>query len=90
MRSYLWENIKPVEENNRERLNKMGPAPQGGIYHKPGTEDFTNNRRHQSQTSINDQIFNINVSSLKQEKEKKKLGFIDLIKQNPRTWSETE
>lgn len=31
-------------------MNEMGPAPEGGIYHKPGTEDFTNNRRHESQT----------------------------------------
>lgn len=70
MRSYLWKNIKPVEENNRERLNKMGPAPQGGIYHKPGTEDFTKNWRHQSQTSINDQIFNINIFLFNWEKGK--------------------
>ena len=28
----------------------MGPSPEGGIYHKPGTEDFTDNRRHESQT----------------------------------------
>lgn len=29
----------------------MGPASKGGIYHKPGMEDFTDNWRHQSQTS---------------------------------------
>lgn len=51
MKDYSWKNIKPEEENNRERLNKMGPAPEGGVYHKPGIIYFTKNWRHQSQTS---------------------------------------
>ena len=29
----------------------MGPASQRGIYHKPGTENFTENWRHEFQTS---------------------------------------
>lgn len=26
-----WDIVKPVKEDNRERLNKMGPAPDCGI-----------------------------------------------------------
>lgn len=29
----------------------MGPAPEGGVYHKPREEDFTDYWRHESQTS---------------------------------------
>lgn len=29
----------------------MGPAPKGGVYHKPREEDFTDYWRHESQTS---------------------------------------
>jgi len=45
-----WENIEPVEEDNGERLNQVGPASEGGVYHKPnklGKRDFS----HQCQTS---------------------------------------
>lgn len=45
------EDVEPVEEDNRERLNKMGPAPESGVYHKPRKEDFTEYRRHGSQRS---------------------------------------
>nr|GMC54941.1 methionine gamma-lyase-like [Ipomoea batatas] len=40
-----------LKEDNGERLNKMGPAYERGTDHKTGTEDFTKNRRHESQTS---------------------------------------
>jgi hypothetical protein len=47
----FMKNIEPVEEDDRERLNEMGPAPESGIYYKTRTEDFTEYWRHGSQTS---------------------------------------
>lgn len=34
-------NIEPVEKDNREGLNKVGPESKRGIYDEPRTEDFT-------------------------------------------------
>lgn len=46
----FMKNIEPVKEDNRERLNEMGPEPQWGIYHKTRTEDFTENWKHEYET----------------------------------------
>lgn len=46
-----WDVVEPVKEGNGEGLNKMGPAPDSGIYHTTRKEDFTENWIHESQTS---------------------------------------
>lgn len=47
-----WKNVEPVEEDNGQGLNEMGPATEGGIDSQAGPKNFTENRRHQSLTSI--------------------------------------
>ena len=53
-----WKNVEPVEEDDGQRLNEMGPATEGGVDSKAGPENFTKNRRHQSLTSI-DSMLNV-------------------------------
>lgn len=38
----------------------MGPAPNSGIDHTPGKEDFTENRIHESQTSTTRRCWTFN------------------------------
>lgn len=44
------EDVEPVEEYDGEGLLQMGTTAEGGVYRKTRKEDFTEYRRHESQS----------------------------------------